>query len=186
MNYRLFFTIPLLFVSSLGFGQSSPKGDTLVIHLDTETYTKTRTINENSPRLEPRTRSYLIDKRNDEPLTGLYKVITGSNSFYYCRYDNGAEVNYGLNYIEYHQNGKLIQIDIKGVAIFGSKYLTVPNYSCGKKIKGFYKEVVSDAIVEEVIIKQKVKKGKIHWNVKAKHNVSFKGIFEKHRLKGCF
>ncbi|MEN7550774.1 hypothetical protein AAG747_22830 [Rapidithrix thailandica] len=151
-----------------------------------ETYTKTRTIEYKDPRRIPFTYEYLVDKRNDQPLTGLYKVITGSNSFYYCKYKNGIEANRALNFIEYHQNGKLIQIDIKGDAILGSRYLSVPNYSCDKKIKGFYKEVVSDAIVEEVIIKQKVKKGKIHWNVKAKHNVSFKGIFEKHRLKGCF
>ncbi|MEN7550776.1 hypothetical protein AAG747_22840 [Rapidithrix thailandica] len=183
MNYRLFFTIPLLFVPFLSFGQDPPKEDTLVIHLDAEIYTKTAFIDDN-PRTKPSVFEYLVDKRNDKPLTGLYKVITGLNSFYYCRYKNGVET-LELNYIEYHQDGKLVRMDIKSHLLLGSKYLSVPNYSCDKKIKGFYKSVISDAIVEEVVIKQKVKEDTVYWIVKSKR-YPYKIPFEKHRLKGCF
>ncbi|MEN7550772.1 hypothetical protein AAG747_22820 [Rapidithrix thailandica] len=177
--------IPLLFISFLGFGQDPSKEDTLVIHLDTETYTKTETIEYKNPRLFPFTYEYLVDKRNDQPLTGLYKVITGPNSFFYCKYVSGVEANEGINFIEYYQNDKLVKMEIKGDMYMGTKYLSLPHYSCDKKIKGFFKEITSDAIVEEVVIKQKVKEDTVYWIVKSKR-YPYKIPFEKHRLKGCF
>ncbi|MEN7550775.1 hypothetical protein AAG747_22835 [Rapidithrix thailandica] len=152
-----------------------------------ETYTKTRTIEYKDPRRFPVTYEYLVDNRNDQPLTGLYKVITGPNSFYYCKYKNGVEANEGINFIEYHQYGKLVRLDFKSYAILGSKYLSVPHYSCDKKIKGFFKEVTSDAILQKVVIKQKIKKDTVYWIIKgSSYKKPYKLPFEKRRLKGCF
>lgn len=107
-----------------------------------------------------------IDKQNNKPLNGFYKIITGQDTYFITRYKNGLEDNAIFNYIKYYANDNLHRIDLKGAKTIGYQYIRIPifNGCTNKKIKAYFVESDSDIITESIEIK--IEKNKKHVIVK--------------------
>ncbi len=111
-----------------------------------------------NPRIVIPRQQIKVDKTCNKPLDGFYKIITGKNEFFLTKFKNGIEDNDEFNYIKYYTNGKLKKIDFKGTAFFGSKYLSIPNYSSKRLIKGIFIDCYSKSIIDSIEIKQIISK----------------------------
>lgn len=126
-----------------------------------------------------------INNLNKEPLNGFYKIFTDKNNYFITNYKNGLEDNSIFNYKITYKNGKLIQFDIKGNQIIGSKYISIINYNCKEKnFKAYYVDTESDAVIEQITIKQKVELKRIKLIIRGKNNKS-KIFLSRNILKDC-
>jgi hypothetical protein len=174
MKYSLIFLILNIFNSYCQI-----KSDTIIINIqDIDTIISKYSSN---PRIEPKTVKQLFYKNSKLKLSGLFKIITSDTSYCITNLDQGIETNSGYNIIKYYKNELLDKIEFKGNAYFGSKYLSVTNYEIKNNIilRAFWKDIANDELIEDVEIKQFLKKNVIIWYVISKKAKKIKWKFDK-------
>lgn len=121
---------------------------------------------QSNPRLSPSIPETRIDTLTEKPLNGLYKIKVSSTEYSLINYKNGAEDNIGLSFVKHYKNDKLTSIEVKGVTIIGSSYISIPNYNfISGYLNGYTKDYSSNQVLDKIKIYQKIKKKRIDWKM---------------------
>ncbi|QCE42751.1 hypothetical protein [Psychroserpens sp. NJDZ02] len=159
-----------LVIYNFAFSQIKKDTDTISLFFNEIIY-KTDTIH--STRTKSIITKKSINKQYNKPLNGLYKVITGNDTFFITKYKEGLEDNKVFNYVKYYYKGKLFKIEVKGIQIIGTNYISIPKYNCkNTTLQGNYIDITNDKIVEPIKIKQRARKKHILWKIKSKNGTS--------------
>ena len=172
--------IVVFFKGYFCFGQIQQ--DTIVINFDDIIHKIDTLYNVKTKFVE---RIIKIDKQSNKPLDGFYKVITSDREYFLTKYKKGGTDDRIFNYKKYYCNGILCSIEIKGIQMIGINYISILEYSCNKHLIGSYLDISSNKKVEDIIIKQRVRKKRVLWKIIRANGQVRKLYLDKDILKDC-
>ncbi len=168
----LFFVCIRVCSQNLPYVINIPATDTIVLDIEDIEKVERHIIDTKTVFSE----NYYVHKKNHENLDGFYKIRMNQEVFYVTHFMEGND-HLPFNYKFYYKNDVLSQVEFKGFSVWGTKYIKVNNYSLlKKKLEGQLIDMITDSVIEEVMIKQCVKDEVIRWKIK--YAKGKKGIFQ--------